>query len=201
MIFFEAVTDENFKSVHQIYPGDEGKYWVNFNWYWLELSKRRPGIQARFVSLGKHSGSIGFLAYGPHFSDRQLTKAVNNSCEMYHIVIDSQYQGQGLGKLATIHSLKEMVESSNCEQVLVACHPDNKTATQLYTKLGFVEVGKNYDGDPLYAITKAQILKMPTPSFPLKSAGINSRPDSWESESTASEKEFSWDAWEKDLET
>jgi ribosomal protein S18 acetylase RimI-like enzyme len=201
MIFFETITPQNSKNVHRIFPGDTGKYWVNFSWYWLELSNRRPGIQAKFVSVSKGADPLGFLAYGQHYKDRLLTEAISGAFEMYHVVIDSFYQGQGLGKLATVLSLKEMAQNQNCEQVLVACHPDNKSATQLYKNLGFCEVGKNYDEDPLYAITKEQIIELRTPAFVLKSPTIVARTNAWELESQSIEAEFSWTDWEQGLES
>jgi hypothetical protein len=49
MIYLKTVDQGNAKGVHRIFPGVEGKYWVNFNWYWLGISKRRPLIDAKFI--------------------------------------------------------------------------------------------------------------------------------------------------------
>jgi len=201
MIHLSLIDHQNANSIHRIFPGDEGKFWVNFNWYWLELARRRPLIQARFIYLDSNPEPVGFMAYGQHYKDRLLKDIQAGSFELYHIVIDANHQKKGIGRLATLLSIQEIAKNESCEKVLVSCHPDNKSATQLYKGLGFVEVGRNYDDDPLYALTKEQIKSLAPHSLNLEPSLSFQKHDPWEKESRSSEKDFSWENWELGLET
>lgn len=201
MIKLENLTPDNLKHIHEIFPGEEGKYWVNFNWYWVELSKKRPQITSQLIYKANAPLPLGFVAYGQHFKDRQLEEAVPGVFELYHMIIDAGEQGKGFGRLATIHVLQKMASFEGCEKLVVACHPDNRAATNLYLSLGFQENGKNYDGDPLYVLSPDEAFDLAQVSNS-KSDVERSRKGAarWRDESVENEKEFDWDAWEKGLE-
>lgn len=62
------------------------------------------------------------------------------------LVIDPEYQGQGLGRKALTRVLQEL---EHIERIDLTAHPENKVALQLYLSLGFqIESrGENYYGD------------------------------------------------------
>lgn len=62
------------------------------------------------------------------------------------LIIDPEYQGQGLGREALTRVLKELDHN---ERIDLVTHPENDSALQLYTSLGFqVESRKeDYYGD------------------------------------------------------
>lgn len=73
------------------------------------------------------------------------------------LVIDPEYQGQGLGREALIRVLKELEHN---ERIDLVTHPENSAALQLYLSLGFqVESRKeDYygDGEPRLVLVKKQ---------------------------------------------
>lgn len=174
---------------------------MNFNWYWAELPKRNPAIISSLIYVDDVERPIGFVAFGQHFQDRQLKIAIPGNFELYHMVIDSVFQGCGLGRASTIHVLREMTKNHACEKLLVACYPENKTATQLYRNLGFVELGRNYDDDPLYSLDPGEFhhreIKFST--LP-KGSVVDEGMESWSKESQKSMREFDWAAWDLGLE-
>ena len=201
MIELRDLNPQNFENIHQIFPGNEGKYWVNFNWYWTNLSRRNEMIVANLI-YWKNSGlPVGFVAFGRHFKDRQLKIPVAGAYELYHMVIDVSEQGKGIGRTSTVYVLRAMANLDDCKQLVVACHPDNKSATALYFSLGFQNIGKNYDDDPLYALDPKKIPDLKLNSFP---GSQTQRPRNgaaeWSLESIQSEKEFDWTAWENGFE-
>ena len=137
MVLLKQFNKENKDDIHYLYPGDKAKYWVNFNWYWLELSQRRASIFVRLIYLGDLKKPVGFMAYGQHYRDRLLKNALENIYEIYHIVIHAPFQGIGIGKTSIILALQDIGNNLNCERVFVACHPYNKPAIKLYRGLGF----------------------------------------------------------------
>lgn len=71
-------------------------------------------------------------------------------------MIHRQHQRKGFGLAATLEVIRALLNRDDCERIMVAHHPDNLAASKLYQGLGFNLVGENYDGDPLYAMTKTQ---------------------------------------------
>lgn len=71
------------------------------------------------------------------------------------LVVDPQYQGQGLGREALMHVLKELEQ---IERIDLVTHPDNSTALQLYLSLGFQVESKKEDyygdGEPRLVLVK-----------------------------------------------
>ncbi|MES2801244.1 MAG: GNAT family N-acetyltransferase [Bdellovibrionota bacterium] len=201
MIRLETLTPQNFDLIHQVFPGNNGKYWVNFNWYWAELSQRNPLIKSKLIYVDEIEKPIGYVAFGQHFQDRQLKKPVSGEFELYHMIIDSVFQDCGLGRASTVLVLAEMAKDQKCQKLLVACNPENKKATQLYKNLGFKEIGKNYDEDPLYALDPKEIRPFDVKlSAASKVFDNDVEAKAWSAESQKSMSEFDWTAWELGLE-
>ncbi|MNT15749.1 Mycothiol acetyltransferase [compost metagenome] len=116
------------------------------------------------------------------------------------MVIDASKQRQGLGRLSTIHVLQIMAQINGCEQLMVACHPDNKAAKALYKSFGFVEIGKNYDDDPLYSLKPQDAHVMGYPRIAIgRIPSSRDGSEKWRLESIQSEKDFNWADWEAGL--
>jgi len=66
-----------------------------------------------------------------------------------NVCIDPDCQGGGFGR-AMMHHLMERAEDFHAEAIYLEVRPSNKSAYQLYTSLGFNEVGhrKDYYPDP-----------------------------------------------------
>jgi len=48
---FEKANLNNLSTIHRIYPGDDSKFWIDFNWYWLGVRQRRADIDSYIVTL------------------------------------------------------------------------------------------------------------------------------------------------------
>jgi diamine N-acetyltransferase len=146
---FETITPENDPFVDQIYPGDQEKYWVHYNRYWADNGRRLPDVEAKLICADAVEGYVGFIAYGQHYQDEELTQPVSGWYEIIHLVIDKPFQRRGYGRQATLKAIATLQVKPDCERIVIAHHPDNSGARTLYETLGFTAIGVNYDGDPL----------------------------------------------------
>lgn len=149
MLHFQLITDTNEAHVSRIFAGDQQQYWVHYNSYWLENSRKVPGIQARLIYSDDVAPPVGFIAYGQHYADEQMTQPVAGTLEIIHMVIDEPYQRRGYGREATRLAVKELRHLPGQNRIVIAHNPANEPAQHLYESLGFIVYGKNYDGDPL----------------------------------------------------
>lgn len=146
---FEAITADNEHYVDRIYPGDEEQYWVHYNRYWLENSRTHANIDAKLIYVGESEEPVGFIAYGQHYQDEELAAPLLGVYEIIHLVIDKPWQRRGYGRQATLLAIELLRQEPACRAIVIAHNPANHGARALYTSLGFVEIGRNYDGDPL----------------------------------------------------
>jgi diamine N-acetyltransferase len=146
---FEPITDANVHYVDAIYPGDQERFWVYYNWYWRDWSRARDDIDARLIYVDGIAQPVGFIAYGQHYRDEDLTDAVPGWYEIIHLVIDRPFQRRGYGRAATRLAIDLLRERPDCAIIAIAHNPYNRGARRLYESLGFTEAGRNYDGDPL----------------------------------------------------
>lgn len=67
---------------------------------------------------------------------------------IWHLMIDAQYQGKGYGKAAMERSIDYIRTKpfGNSDQILLTVNPNNIIACRLYQALGFAETGRS-DGD------------------------------------------------------
>lgn len=184
------------KYIYSLYPSDEAKFFLNFNWYWNHLSHQRAELNERYV---EYKGMIvGYVVYGQHYSDRLLENKVKGISEIYHLVIDSEYQGFKIGHQVMARLIELLLDSEKFNKVYVAFAPENIAAKNFYEKLGFLNTNlNNYDDDPLYSISK----KIPFVEVVDKEINIvdQSIRSSWEAQSRESFKEFNWDKWREGL--
>jgi diamine N-acetyltransferase len=146
---FESILPENERFVDAIYAGDEAQYWVHYNGYWKDNARNKPGIEARLITVDGVDEPVGFIAYGQHYQDEELTQPVPGSYEVIHLVIDVKHQRKGYGREATLKAMELLKGQPDCEWIVIAYNPNNHPARKLYESLGFVEFARNYDDDPL----------------------------------------------------
>lgn len=149
MPHFQPITPENEFHVARIFAGEEAKHWVHYNTYWLENSRNVPGVEARLIYADDLDEPVGFIAYGQHYADEALTRAVPDTLEIIHMVIDACHQGRGYGRSATLTAIQVLRDWPGESRIVIAHNPRNQRARRLYESLGFVVCGENYDGDPL----------------------------------------------------
>jgi len=146
---FRAVSPGTEGFIDTIFPGQTAQYWVHYNRYWYQNALEKQDIEVRLITVDEIDQPVGFIAYGQHYPDEALTQPKPGTYEIIHLVIDESYQGLGYGRAATQKAIALLDAIDTCETIDIAHHPDNVAAQVLYRSLGFVEVGTNYDGDPL----------------------------------------------------
>ncbi|WP_400247748.1 GNAT family N-acetyltransferase [Niallia sp. JL1B1071] len=63
---------------------------------------------------------------------------------IYRIMVDKDFQGQGIGKAATLLMMAEMIKIPDLKKIVVGYHPENKAAHYLYSSLGFIDYGDRF---------------------------------------------------------
>ena len=68
---------------------------------------------------------------------------------IWHMMIDSAFQGKGYGKRALQEVLKYIATKpfGNSRTVLITCNPHNEAAYRLYRRIGFTETGRRDDDE------------------------------------------------------
>ena len=94
------------------------------------------------------------LGYGSIGDDDEPSIANGSYC-IWRFMIDSLYQGRGLGKAAMEKTL-EFIRTYPCGKACccwLSYEPENIAAKSLYSKFGFRENGE-MDGDEIVAVLK-----------------------------------------------
>jgi diamine N-acetyltransferase len=144
------VTIHNRGDLEDIDAGEAQHYWVHSPWYWHQWSLDNPDIIFRLIHSSESETAIGMIAYGPLYENEALTRAVSGAYELIHLVIDHRYQGKGIGRTVAESVIATLRTLPNCQQILIAHHPDNTASRDFFARLGFQESEHvNYDGDPM----------------------------------------------------
>ena len=147
---FEAITQQNADCIDRIDPGDVARYWVHYNWYWRDICVKHDDIDCRLLFVEQKAYPVGFIAYGQFYLDEALSQALPGSYEIMHLVVDVSQQHKGYGKQATLMAIEQLRQWPNCQEIVIAHHPDNLVAHKLYESIGFLPSERiNDDGDPL----------------------------------------------------
>jgi diamine N-acetyltransferase len=136
----EAVTERNWRAVARLKLAPEQEHLVASNLYSIAQSKFDPNARPRAVCAG--GTPIGFLMY-----DVWEAKDKTREASIYRFMIDRDYQGRGYGRAALVLALAEIKEVPAIKKVSIGYLPDNPVAKQFYASFGFVEVGKDEDGE------------------------------------------------------
>jgi diamine N-acetyltransferase len=134
------VTAENRKAVAalELAPGQEDL--VASNAYSLREARRDPDSRPRAIYAGDRL--VGFLMY-------EIIRRRNKRHEVsiYRFMIDRRHQGKGYGRAALARALDEIRAIPNVVKVSIGYMPDNPVAGPFYASFGFVEVGRDRDGE------------------------------------------------------
>ena len=98
----------------------------------LELAARYKNAHPFAVFLGEEI--CGFLLIGID----EITKL----WKIYRLVIDKNYQRQGIGRAAMELALSELKDNHGAGEVLIVYQEENIIAANLYCTLGFIRYGK-----------------------------------------------------------
>ena len=129
------VTEDNWRAVIALKLAPEQEDLVASNLYSIAESRFDPDARPRAVYAGKRV--VGFLMY-----DVQSRKA-----SIYRFMIDRKHQGKGYGRAALTKALDEIRAIPKIRTVSIRYMPDNPVAKPFYASFGFVEAGKDEDGE------------------------------------------------------
>jgi diamine N-acetyltransferase len=129
------VTEDNWRAVIDLKLDPEQEDLVASNLFSIAESRFDPDARPRAVYAGKRV--VGFLMY-----DVQSRKA-----SIYRFMIDRKHQGKGYGRAALGKALDEIRAIPKIRTVSIRYMADNPVAKPFYASFGFVEVGKDEDGE------------------------------------------------------
>jgi diamine N-acetyltransferase len=134
------VTEHNWRDVVDLKLDPEQEDLVASNLYSIAESQFDPDARPRAVYAGKRA--VGFLMY-----DVQQKKDRSRKASIYRFMIDRKYQGKGYGRAALSRALDEIRAIPKITKVSIRYMADNPVAKPFYGSFGFVEVGKDEDGE------------------------------------------------------
>ena len=133
----EDVTARNWRAVARLklLPAQEDL--VASNLYSIAQSKFDPNARPRAVYAGDEV--VGFIMYDMDEKAREAS--------IYRFMIDRKHQGRGYGRAALARALDEIRADPAIRKVSIGYIPENPVAKPFYASFGFVEVGKDEDGE------------------------------------------------------
>ena len=125
------------------------------NWYHcckLEISAEQQGyIEPNAISIAQSKFEPTLKPYAIYAEDKFVGFLMYNSVPeelngywIYRIMVDKEYQGQGIGKIATKLMISEIAKIPNAKRIVVGYHPENVNAHKLYASLGFIDNGDRF---------------------------------------------------------
>ncbi|WNS77532.1 GNAT family N-acetyltransferase [Bacillus sp. DTU_2020_1000418_1_SI_GHA_SEK_038] len=125
------------------------------NWYEcckLEVFKEQiEYIEPNAISIAQSKFEPTLIPYAIYFEEKVVGFLMYNSVQeeldgywIYRIMVDKEYQGMGIAKIATELMISEMAKLPSAKKIVVGYHPDNIGAHRLYASLGFVDHGDRF---------------------------------------------------------
>lgn len=89
---------------------------------------------------------VGFIMHA-------FEKGTSNMYWINGFIIDERYQGKGYGKAALAEMIHWITNKfSQCKEVRLTVHKENKTARTLYENCGFTDLGQVYDDEQVFQL-------------------------------------------------
>lgn len=118
------------------------------------FAAREDGYVALPFGLYEDGKAVGFLMIGyGSIGDEDEPKVAQNNYTIWHLMINSRFQGQGFGTRA-IEAAIEYIRTWPCGKAdccFISYDPQNTVAKKLYARMGFRENGET-DGDETVAV-------------------------------------------------
>lgn len=148
MVTLKKITRENFNKCVQLSVSEEQRSFVAGNLYSLAQAyvAKENGYCTPFP-FAVYDGitMVGFvmIAYDPP------ERYGKSEYEIWRLMIDSAYQGRGLGRQAMEAALSfiRTLPCGGAERVSLSYEPENTVAKALYASFGFTETGEIEDGE------------------------------------------------------
>ena len=136
----KELTARNWRAVACLELAPDQQDLVASNLYSIAEAKFDPGARPRAVYAGKEL--VGFLMYDMWETKKKIREAL-----IYRFMIDRRHQGKGYGRAALARALAEIKADRAVRKVSIGYMPENPVAKPFYASFGFVEVGKDEDGE------------------------------------------------------
>ncbi|WP_432355585.1 GNAT family N-acetyltransferase [Sporosarcina sp. A2] len=125
------------------------------NWYdccELEVAENQVGyLESNAVSIAHSKFELSLKPFAIYYDGKVVGFLMYNTLKeelngywIFRIMVDKNFQGQGIGKAATQLMISEMSKLPDAEKIVVGYHPQNKEAHRLYSSLGFVDNGDRF---------------------------------------------------------
>lgn len=125
------------------------------NWYQcceLEVSAEQKGyMEPNAISIAQSKFEPTLKPYAIYAEDKIVGFLMYNSVLeeldgywVYRIMVDKEFQGKGIGKIATKLMISEIAKLPNAKKIVVGYHPENLGAHNLYASLGFIDNGDRF---------------------------------------------------------
>ena len=132
------VTASNWRDVVALELDDDQRDLVASNLYSLAEAKFTPLACPRAIYAGTQL--VGFLMYDLPDHDEPDRAAI------YRFMIDRGHQRKGYGRAALARAIEEIRQNPRIRKIRICYTPDNPVK-KLYASFGFVEVGRDADGE------------------------------------------------------
>ena len=137
-IRLQDVDNSNWRDCADLHLAEEEARYISSNIY--ALAEWKFETESVFRAIYADTKLVGMLAYYLHDGD------YGYFYWLYHLMIQRMYQGNGYGEASVRLALKEMRELG-AKEIRTMYMPGNTRAKNLYTKLGFEEIGTLDSGD------------------------------------------------------
>lgn len=126
---------ENWYDCCELEVSTDQKEYIESNAISIAQSKFEPTLKPYAIYAGEKV--VGFLMYNS-------VQEELDGYWIYRIMVDKNFQGQGIGKAATRLMISEMATLPNAKKIVVGYHPENLGAHHLYSSLGFIDHGDRF---------------------------------------------------------
>ncbi|MFB7139195.1 GNAT family N-acetyltransferase [Gottfriedia sp. NPDC056225] len=125
------------------------------NWYkccQLEVSEdQKSYIEPTAISIAQSKFESSLKPFAIQFEGNTVGFLMFNTTEeeldgywIYRIMVDKNFQQEGIGKKATQLMIDEIAKLPNAKKIVVGYHPENLGAHNLYSSLGFIDHGDRF---------------------------------------------------------
>jgi diamine N-acetyltransferase len=145
-VTLKDVTAANWRAVIGLKLAPDQEQLLASNVYSLAEAKFDPHARPRAIYAGKRV--VGFLMY-----DVPAPQSRRRAASIYRFMIDRRHQGKGYGRAALARALDEIRALPGLRKVAICYVPENPVAKDFYASFGFVEVGRDEDGEVIAELT------------------------------------------------
>ncbi|AMQ05953.1 GNAT family N-acetyltransferase [Sporosarcina sp. resist] len=129
-VIINEVTKDNINDILKLRINEEQQSFIETPQQCLDEAKVCSNFQP--VGLYWEKNLVGFAMYG-FFPD----EGINGRVWLDRFLIDSKYQGLGLGSIMLSALIQRLEQEYSCNEIYLSIIADNQGALHLYQKFGF----------------------------------------------------------------